>query len=328
MFKTILKPKISIFIKQILRGLYRLKDGTVPPLRTESYWNYCKAHRTDKNFWLTIFDVAGVTEITILPPENSSLQLFNDQGQNVPLIVTMDNGVGLKYLVTGAYDPATVNFFGYVLRENPSEKFTAIDVGSNLGLFSRHLLNNFGDQITLLYAYEPDKNIARICDYNLAGWSDDVKVHAVGLGENAGEATFYFDEKHPSSSSLDKEALPDEFYSVDQTEVDILSAASESEKWLSFGDGRRILYKSDTQGFDEKIFLNLDNKVYDKIAAGLLEIFPRDRKEEDVVNLLSVLKRYDRLFILRHGNTKALISLDELRNELLSSSGFDIGFYN
>ena len=52
------------------------------------------------------------------------------------------------------------------------------------------------------------------------------------------------------------------------------------------------------------------------------------RKEEDVVNLLSVLKRYHRLFILRHGKTMDLTSLDELRNELLSSSGFDIGFYN
>lgn len=280
--------------------------------RTIEYWNYCKSRRGDPNFWLSLLDEAGVCEIIVEGPEGRKLSLLPD------------NGVGLKYLITGNYDPTILNFFSMDFAERSLENFVVVDVGANVGLFSNQMLSEFGHRIDRLYGYEPDDKVAELARRNVDFWANKVTMKIAGLGATTRDVVLYVDRKHPSSSSFDQSALPGEHYTTEHTPAQMLSASVEAASWMSHGS--KILYKSDTQGFDEEIFLAYDSHTLSQFTAGLIEIFPKPRTVTEIDRLANALQLFDRLYVMDRQGIISGAQIDSICEALRKAESFDIGF--
>lgn len=285
------------------------------------FWNLMKRTQNSDRSWLRFLnEVCSVSYVTVSPEKSSTLYIKDDSGSPVPLHLLLDPGVGLKTLITKEYDPENVEFFYSQATKHQNSPITIIDIGANIGLFSRQCIAKFGNRLEVLYAYEPDPAIFPVLKQNLSK-IENVKLINSGIGDKAGELDFFIDTKHPSSSSLLKSSLPEEFYNVNKTTVNVLEANEEAIKWMSHNGV--LLYKSDTQGYDLNIAVALGVTFFEKIDAALIEIFPYS---DYMDSLLDKFKLIVDLFPNKASlqNPNKLLNTEQTLMEIKSGVGFDL----
>ncbi len=67
---------------------------------------------------------------------------------------------------------------------------TVFDIGANIGLFTMFVKESFPD--TNVHAFEPSPVILSVLAKNVGRYGDSVRVHACGMAEREGKATFTF----------------------------------------------------------------------------------------------------------------------------------------
>ena len=161
-------------------------------------------------------------------------------------------------------------------------KTIVIDVGANMGMFSRQVLG-WSQNIHHLFAYEPEPENFACLLHNLSCFGN-YTAEMVGLAENDAKVTLHMDVRNCGNNSIVSGQLAGALYKTTM-DVMIRSIAQESRRWLAFG--LPIFYKSDTQGYDELLVTLLPDDVRDAMVGGIIEVeqiekppFSRERFRE------------------------------------------------
>ena len=148
-------------------------------------------------------------------------------------------------------------------------EYALIDIGANIGMFSRQFLMAF-PRIKACLCVEPDASNLDALKYNLSKFRDrDLRVFPFALGSIASTATFYRDADNIGNYSLNRDAMRNRNF--DRMEVRTVDTRAWADEHLSPFD--RLILKTDTQGFDETIMTRIPISVWRKVAFASVEIW-------------------------------------------------------
>lgn len=222
--------------------------------------------------------------IELLPESESSLHLLNDAGRPITLTLQPDATIGTATLMQGAWDPVKQSLLADLLA-GFDEDLTLVDVGANIGLFARQCLNRLG-RIRSVHCYEPHPLNFRLLQRNLEGLAR-VKLHPYGLSDQQGVYPLHLDPENAGNYSLIANAVPMQHPSI---QVRVQDAGRECDRWLA--DGRAILYKSDTQGFDETIACALAPDFWRQVKVAVFELWRLPGKQRDPQRFAQLLDTF------------------------------------
>jgi FkbM family methyltransferase len=190
----------------------------------------------------------------------------------------------------------------------PPEPTVLIDVGANCGLVTRQLLHASGS-IAAAVCFEPHPTNFAALQSNLAHL-DRCHLHQLALGSSDGEMRFYEDVTNAGNYSMNVAAMADYGYRttsvrcVRATEDAVLGALPASLRGLP------LLWKSDTQGFDELIMATLPDSFWGRVQVGIMELWRIERPAFDRARLSAILAQFP---VRRFGNEPARnVSVEEV----------------
>jgi FkbM family methyltransferase len=226
-----------------------------------------------------------VFSLEVKPTDSSPLHLRDDHGAPINVHLPNDSVIGLFALLNKHWDISKPRFVEQVV-SGVNDQVLLVDVGANVGLFSRQCLS-LSPTITELYAYEPHPaNFSLLCR-NLQG-VQKARLSNFGLGRTTSTLDLYLDPDNSGNYSLNVNAMPKDFQ---RTSVDIVAAEDEEGKWLAHG--HPVFYKSDTQGFDELIATSLSPDFWANVCGGIFELWRIPGKEYDVDKFVHIINGFD-----------------------------------
>ncbi|MDR3436956.1 FkbM family methyltransferase [Telmatospirillum sp.] len=230
----------------------------------------------------------NVNYLSISPNKNSIFYLENDLKSPIDLHIPLDAGIGRGVLIRKSWDLPKINFIKLVTRETKSP-LCLVDVGTNIGLITRECIGNV-ENIKTAYAYEPHPSNFSLLSKNFSGIERiNINLINAGLGKSNGTLNFYLDPDNAGNYSLNINAMPANM-ECSSIKVEILSANEEKEKWLQ--NNEAIVYKSDTQGYDEIIATSYDLSFWDHVKCGIFELWRIDGKEYDRDKFCTILDKF------------------------------------
>lgn len=150
----------------------------------------------------------------------------------------------------------------------PEKGYTLLDIGANVGLFTRQIMN-CASNIECVICVEPEKNNFNALKFNLHTLESKVECENIALGAADEEQEFFRDSSNIGNYSLNTDAMRQRIFSSTVVEV------RESSAWMSSrlkADGA-LLWKSDTQGFDEVIVALTPFEIWQRIEVALIELW-------------------------------------------------------
>jgi FkbM family methyltransferase len=226
-----------------------------------------------------------VRELVIHPEDVSPLYLVDQNTRSVSLHLPLDTYIGMETLLTKKYFPQTIHMMNEVI-QNGDQSYALIDIGANIGLYSRQCINIF-KKIDKIFAYEPHPNNYSLLLKNLAN-INDVEANMFGLGAENSNLEFYLDPHNNGNYSLNKNAMTETHGVI---KVDIKNAGEESRKWMN-SCVSDFIYKSDTQGHDETIVSAIDPLFWPRVKCGVLELWRIGGKEYNVDAFVRMLDSF------------------------------------
>jgi FkbM family methyltransferase len=185
----------------------------------------------------------------------------------------------------GGWDPENLEAFRE--RLSPDTSYTLVDIGANIGLFSRQI-TNLHPNFAKIICVEPEINNFRALQFNLHGRHPNLQLYHIALGEVDGPQDFYRDLANIGNYSLVPDAMRDR--ERDCTSVMVHAAGP----WLSdmLGSDPAIAWKSDTQGFDEIIIAQTPMSIWGKVEVALIEMWRIEKPEYDKAALYERLESF------------------------------------
>jgi FkbM family methyltransferase len=226
-----------------------------------------------------------VCSLEVRPIDSSSFCLRDDHGTSMNLHLPNDNVIGLFALLNKHWDISKPRFVDQIVA-GVNGDVLLVDVGANVGLFSRQCLS-LTPGISALYAYEPHpSNFSLLCR-NLSG-IHKARLNNFGLGSATSTLNFYIDPDNSGNYSVNVNAMPENF---GRTSVEIVGAGDEEQKWMA--QSKPIFYKSDTQGYDEVIATSLSPDFWENVCGGIFELWRIPGKEYDVDKFMRIIDGFN-----------------------------------
>ncbi|WP_299083849.1 FkbM family methyltransferase [uncultured Ruegeria sp.] len=199
------------------------------------------------------------------------------------------------------------NIGAFAARCQPGKSYTLVDIGSNIGLFSRQLAFEV-PQIARLLCVEPDEKNFQALQYNLGPLGDRASLFNVALGDTDATQEFFRDSENIGNYSLNPDAM--RARSFDRVEV----TTRETAAWMQthLGSTEAIVWKSDTQGFDELIISRTPMEIWERIDVALIEIWRIAKPDFDAEAFMQRLS----VFPNRKLGTRTDVSVDAVMDYL------------
>jgi FkbM family methyltransferase len=206
------------------------------------------------------------------------------------------------------------------------EPITLVDVGANMGLFTRQLLIAL-PAIVEAFAYEPESQNFACMVHNLEPFRGKVISIEAALSSKAGKMQFYLDPTNNGNYSLNPAAMPPKRII---SSVETKKAAVECAAWMD--RGRRVFYKSDTQGFDEVIATAIQPEFWPRVFAGIMELWCIKKPPFDAEVLAAILDSFPNKMFLANSDMRVSetpVSTVEALNYALGDNGMhrDLAFW-
>jgi len=193
------------------------------------------------------------------------------------LLVPADQVILPTVFTRGSWQPEEIGFFADHL--GAAARYSLLDIGANIGLFSRQMVRAF-PQIERLYCFEPSPLNFAALRFNLAPLGDRPGLHFVNAALYTEDSvqTFYQDRANIGNHSLNKGAMHD-VSAYDENRVQVLSIA----RWLdaNLSPDERLIWKSDTQGFDERIIASVPWVHWRRIDYAVVEVWRISKPDLD-----------------------------------------------
>lgn len=187
-------------------------------------------------------------------------------GQKGDLIyLRLDEVITPKVLTNGAWEPEIINILKKFIRRD--QKYIFFDIGCNIGLTSRQILNSF-DNIDHSFHIEPSKKNIEIAKLNLSKFKNTIFVNKA-LAQKSGKEILYKNSVNYGNYSLDSNSIQSTQYEEEVVEIeninDFFSSVINQHNF-------KIIIKSDTEGFDYKLLSFINDKILAEIEIYYLEI--------------------------------------------------------
>jgi FkbM family methyltransferase len=222
-----------------------------------------------RNDMLIMKTYYGLKTLELLPRRNSPLYLQSTKP--ALLVLPADETIGVHAFLDQKWDIDSPLFFKQ-RAEILKKDICLIDIGANIGLFSRQCASLIPN-INETFCYEPDPFNFELLSKNLEHWN--IKIHLInaGLSSKSGKSKLFIDPENCGNYSLNYSAMAESSNPEKATDKEILLQSVEIEevKWLS--SNKPIFYKSDTQGHDEIIATCLSLDFWNKVDSALLELW-------------------------------------------------------
>lgn len=221
-----------------------------------------------------------VSGVHLQVPEGSPL-FKAGRGESIEL--PLDDVIAPFVLNHGQWQMEEVDF---ICAHRP-ERSVLIDVGANIGLITRQLLHRVSG-IEAAVCFEPHPANFRFLTRNLAHLPHCHLLQAA-VGATEGELRFYEEVGNVGNYSLNLDAMRGKRY---RTSVVRCVRADEAQLLGQLPEPLRahpLIWKSDTQGFDETIMTSLPDSFWNRVHAGVMEIWRIERPAFDRERLGIVL---------------------------------------
>ena len=171
------------------------------------------------------------------------------------LLVPKDDVVLPAVFSHAAWNADQIDFIASLI--GSGEGYTLLDIGANIGLFSRQMLHRCS-AIERCLCVEPDPTNHAALRFNLRPFEyRNVSYFPIGLGEADGTAPFYRDRRNIGNCSLNPDAMRERAFET--TAVDV--AATDAWMTKTLAGAGNIVWKSDTQGHDELIIARTPREI-------------------------------------------------------------------
>lgn len=236
--------------------------------------------------------------------------------------VRCDQAIAPHVLINHDWEINTILFARDVIARYPA--CNVVDVGANMGLFSRQLLG-WCNGIRKLFAYEPDPENFACLTHNLACFPEKV-TRMVGLAAHRSQSVLHIDALNCGNSSLmpHGKAASDRYRAIS---VELEDIVQESRHWMA--SGLPIFYKSDTQGYDEYLISLLPDDVCENIIGGFIEVEQCVKPEIDMARFRRFLDCFPNKISLSTEGMHVPMTTDDVLAlmEHRGQHGNNIGFF-
>lgn len=190
------------------------------------------------------------------------------------LLIFNDEVIGKSCRENASWELENVREFSSFIHSD--RQYTLIDVGANIGLFTRQLLV-LSDRIARIVCVEPDESNFRALQFNVATLKPTVELHNFALAERDGVAEFLRDLENPGNYSLNNDALRNRLFE----KVTVPTRSTSEWAKQTFADNCPLLWKSDTQGSDELIVSQVPWEIWARVDVAMLEMWRIQKPDYD-----------------------------------------------
>ena len=169
------------------------------------------------------------------------------------------------------------------------EKIGLIDIGANVGLFTRQMLIA-SKKISHAYCFEPKISNFELATANLKSFTN-VSLFNFGLADANKIIDVNIDFTNSGNISLNKKAILNTAYGTEKIKIRCPDVSKEPFATIN-KNHNSLAYKSDTQGLDEIIFTHLGTHLWKKIECAMIEIYRIPDKKIDYENMNEIFKSH------------------------------------
>lgn len=258
------------------------------------------AHRPSRALRLSA-ERLGINRVTLRVPQGSPL-FRRDDGETLEL--PLDRIIAPWVLDHGYWQMEELSF---VAAHAPKQPLVLFDIGANIGLMTRQFMHAL-PCIVGAVCYEPHPLHFKLLSRNLAHLQHCCLVQAAA-GAAAGQLAFYEDLHNAGNYSLNLDAMRGREYRT--SIVDCVRAHDgEFLSRLTVETAKLpIIWKSDTQGFDEIIATSLSDDFWRRVPVAVMEISRISRPEFDTARLSNILEQFP---IRRFGSRPEQLSVEDV----------------
>jgi FkbM family methyltransferase len=248
---------------------------------------------------------AAVKHVCIELPAASALGK-----QRELLHLRFDNTILREVLTRNSWQKDEIDF---VRRHvSPQKSYAIVDVGANVGLFSLQCLNQFGDRITACYCFEPSADNFACLKFNLRNFADKLSAHNAGLGATNESLKIFKDVANAGNYSLRNEAMKSGAFWTEL--VEILSTARFFEQERSTLSSQSLIWKSDTQGYDQLIVSLVPFDIWEAVDVAILELSSANAADHDRSELARRIGVFpNKLMNFHDGRPARSVTLEEIQ---------------
>ena len=205
--------------------------------------------------------------------------------KNTKIQTRIDQIITPNILKKGKWDYFIIKFICKYIK-NKTSQFSFIDLGSNIGLVTKQLYLK-KPNIKNFHCIEPEKENYNILLNNLDSIKNVYTYNYALTNQESGIKKIYLNKNNFGDFSLLKN------FNKTTTYINTLNASSFFNKIISKHKINKIIYKSDTQGFDEMIVLSLSKKILDKIDMMILEISNFNYLKKNILQFFTLIENYN-----------------------------------
>ena len=188
-------------------------------------------------------------------------------------------------LQNGEWEYFIIKFISKIVK-NKKLKFDFIDIGANIGLTTIQLTHEKKIPINKYYCIEPERENFLLLKENL---NHNKKVSFFNFAltnEKSKRKKIYKNRKNHGDYSLLKKSGNDFDF------VKTKNINSFFKKVLNNSKQKNLIYKSDTQGFDEILILSLKKEYLKKIKVAVLEISNFNYLKKNKIKFIEILNEF------------------------------------
>jgi FkbM family methyltransferase len=227
------------------------------------------------------------------------------------LFLLFDNIITPKVLLHGYWDVFVINFIKENTKKNNNYYF--VDIGSHIGLITRQVAN-LNIKIKKFFCFEPLKLHFNLLKKNCS-FIKKINFYNYAIGVKKDKKKIYTNKLNSGNSSLIRINKSQYQYTF------VLEANTTLKKIIKDNHiQKNIIYKSDTEGFDEMIFLSLEENIIKKIDIAILEISNFKFLLKNLNTFVNKIKNFN----LIKDDKGVKLNLKTLKNKLLLKKGFNL----
>jgi len=232
--------------------------------------------------------------------------------KNEKLVLPLDEIITPRIFKNEKWDYFIIKFIKKNIKYKNNYFF---DIGANVGLITRQL-QKLNLNIKNYFCFEPEKNNFNILSQNLI--NKNTYLYNFGLASKNKKTKIFVNKLNKSDNSV----YLSNYVGVKNNLSKITLKDSNTIFKKIIGDKKinHIIYKSDTQGMDEEIFLNLDYEILDKIYLLILEISNFKFLSKNLDKFLNKLENFR--FISTEN--KSDITINELKELIFKKEEFNL----
>ncbi len=212
--------------------------------------------------------------------------------KETPLHLPFDQVMIPHLLESGTWQGDVLEFARDGLSKRPGTSYHLFDVGANIGLMTRQFLAQF-PAVKGATCVEPDPGNFAFLKKNTEVFGNVLYLN-YALSNAAGKTTFYRESGNIGNYSL----IPEAMAQAKSNEITIECLKTSDELLLRGVPAEaRLIWKSDTQGYDEIIATELSLSFWDRVDVAFMELWPIGKPKYDVAKLEAILDLFPRKYL-------------------------------